>query len=175
MIEQVYCLQCKEEIMKKIIRDRIIFAVVACIAMAGIIFFCHTQQSAPIHMPEEIRSIMGEEADASFSLYFSELENWYASQTLVNGTVTLSGQDQYDEMCRPLEALNPFLTACGQVTDMEAFAKVEEYLTPMSMFTLIYFNAVEEFYFYGSYTFAAEDWSAMGTALQNMTDYYRAQ
>ena len=45
----------------------------------------------------------------------------------------------------------------------------------MSMFTLIYFNAVEEFYFYGSYTFAAEDWSAMGDALQGMLDHYRAQ
>ena len=42
--------------MKKTIRDRSIFAVVACIAMAAIMFFYSTQP-APVRLPQDIRDI----------------------------------------------------------------------------------------------------------------------
>lgn len=160
--------------MKKTIRDRSIFAVVACAAMAAIMFFYSTQP-APVRLPTDIRNIVGQEADASFSRYFTALQNWYDDQTPTADGVHFSGQEQYDEMCRPIAALDAFFAAYEQIESEEDFLKVQEYIAPMLGFTLSYMSVLMEFGTTGSYTFDAEQWPALGNTIQSMADYYRAQ
>ena len=170
----MYRPQGKEEPMKKTIRDRSIFAVVACIAMAAIMFFYSTQP-APVRLPQDIRDIVGQEADQSFSLYFSTLQDWYDNQTVTDNGVAFSGQEQYDEMCRPIAALDGFFAAYEQIDNEEDFMKVQEYIAPMLGFTLSYMSVLMEYGSTGSYAFDAEQWPALGNTIQSMADYYRAQ
>lgn len=160
--------------MNKTIRDRSIFAVVACIAMAAIMFFYSTQP-APVRLPTDIRAIVGQEADASFSRFFTTLQDWYDNQTPTADGVMLSGQEQYDEMCRPIAALDAFVAAYEQIESEEDFMKVQEYIAPMLGFTLSYMSVLMEFGMSGSYAFDAEQWPALGNTIQSMTDYYRVQ
>ena len=172
MIGAVYRPQGKEETMNKIIRDRIVFAVVACIAMAAIIFYCNAQPKAA-HLPQDLREMMGEEADASFSSYFTALQDWYDNQTVTENGVTFSDQAQFEEITQVLSTLVPFLVVYEQELSEAEFMQVQEYIRPMLNFTMAYLSILEVMSSGGSYPFSAAEWSELGTTISYMTDYYR--
>ena len=96
--------------MKKIIRDRSIFLVLASIIMAGVMFFCSVRVM-PVRMPAEIRAVMGEEAATSFSVFFHELREWYDSYEVTAEGVTLTPDADYDAAIEVLSHSLPFLEA----------------------------------------------------------------
>ena len=80
--------------MKKIIRDRSIFVVLASIIMAGVMLFCSVRPM-PVRLPVELRSIMGEQANTSFTVFFNELQDWYDSYEVTEEGVTLTMEMDY--------------------------------------------------------------------------------
>lgn len=157
--------------MKKIIRDRSIFVVLASIIMAGVMFFCSVRVM-PVRMPAEIRAVMGEEAATSFSLFFHEVREWYDSYEVTPEGVTLTREADYAPAIEVLAHALPFVEAYEAIADLEDLQMVnvysETYLTFLSeyMTFLMYMDMM------GSFPMTVEEWGNLGSAIETLEGIY---
>jgi len=161
--------------MKKMIRDRSIFAVVASVIMAAVMLFC-SAQPAPVHLPAEARAILGQEADASFSQFFTKLHNWYDSYTVGEDGITLTFENDYEAMgdvvLSAAEFLEAYNTASYAESD-ETLMVLETNCADMLGFLVNYLVVVVTLEQYGAYPMDAPQWAALGEAIDGVTAIYQ--
>ena len=161
--------------MKKMIRDRSIFAVVASVIMAAVMLFC-SAQPAPVHLPADARAILGQEADASFSQFFTKLHNWYDSYTVGEDGITLTLENDYEAMgdvvLSAAEFLEAYNTASYAESD-ETLMVLETNCADMLGFLVNYLVVVVTLEQYGAYPMDASQWAALGEAIDGVTALYQ--
>ena len=161
--------------MKKMIRDRSIFAVVAAVIMAAVMLFC-SAQPAPVHLPAEARAILGQEADASFSRFFTELNDWYDSCTVGEDGITLTLENDYEAMGEVVMAAAEFVEAYNTASYAESdetLMVLEADCADMLGFFVNYLVVVVTLEQYGAYPMDAAQWTALGEAIDTLTTIYQ--
>ena len=161
--------------MKKMIRDRSIFAVVAAVIMAAVMLFC-SAQPAPVHLPAEARAILGQEADASFSRFFTELNDWYDSYPASGEGVILMYDTDFAAMENVVLSSSAFLEAYDAVgfsENEEDLATVETACADMLGFLVNYLVVVFTMEEYGFYPMEAAEWEALGQTIDDLTAIYQ--
>ena len=161
--------------MKKMIRDRSIFAVVAAVIMAAVMLFC-SAQPAPVHLPAEARASLGQEADASFSRYFAKLNHWYDSYSVGEEGITLTLENDYEAMGEVVMSAAKFFEAYNTVSyeeNDENLIVLENNCADMLGFFVNYLVVVVTLEQYGSYPMDTVQWTALGEAIDSLTAMYQ--
>lgn len=159
--------------MKKAILHRSIFAVVACIALAASILLTSVRVT-PVVMAEDVKGMLGEEAETSFCTFHEELQTWYQEMPVTGEGVTLTAEGGYSELMEIILGLDPYMTACAAVTDQEGMVRLQEYNEPMMLFLMVALNLMMNVDAAGSYTFSVEEWNQMGTIVNSLAEAYQA-
>lgn len=158
--------------MKKMIRDRSIFVVLASIIMASVMLFCSMQPDS-VRLPSEVRSILGPQADASFSAFFNELEDWYDSCEVTGDAVTLTAEEDFAVMVEVFDSITGYLTACGNITDEAEMELVGVFSQPLVYFLSEYTMVLSYLEMFSAFSLPAEDWATFGESIDTMTALYR--
>ena len=161
--------------MKKMIRDRSIFVVVAAAIMAAVMLFCSAQPTL-IHLPENSRAILGQEADASFSRFFTELNAWYDSYSVGEEGITLTFENDYDAMAEVVMSTADFMEAYNTASYAESdetLMMLESDCADMLGFLVNYLVVVFTLEEYDSYAMDASQWAALGDAIDGVTAIYQ--
>lgn len=159
--------------MKKAILHRSIFAVVACIALAASILLTSVRVT-PVVMAEDVKGMLGEEAETAFCTFHEELQTWYQEMPATGEGVTLTVEGGYSELMEIILGLDPYMTACAAVTDQEGMVRLQEYNEPMMLFLMVALNLMMNVDAAGSYTFSVEEWNQMGTIVNSLAEAYQA-
>lgn len=159
--------------MKKIIRDRSIFVVLASIIMAGVMLFCSTHTVASVRLPAEVRSVLGKQADVSFSAFFDEVQAWYDSCEIVDNTVTLTKDSDYDATMKVFDTITGYLTACGNITDEAEMELVGTFSQPLVYFLTEYTMILTYLDMFSAFSLPAEDWATFGESIDALTALYQ--
>ena len=158
--------------MKKIIRDRSIFVVLASIIMAGVMLFCSVRPM-PVRLPTELRSIMGEQANTSFTVFFNELQDWYDSYEVTEEGVTLTMEMDYQPTAEVFFSIMDFLLACEGITDEEELKMVDTFSQPLMYFLTNYITILSYMEMISFFPLTAEEWASLGETITSMTALYR--
>ena len=161
--------------MKKMIRDRSIFVVVAAVIMAAVMLFC-SAQPAPVHLPAEARAILGQEADASFSRYFAKLNHWYDSYSVGEEGITLTLENDYEAMGEVVLSTAKFFEAYNTVSyeeNDENLIVLENNCADMLGFFVNYLVVVVTLEQYGAYPMDTAQWASLGEAIDTLTVMYQ--
>lgn len=158
--------------MKKIIRDRSIFVVLASIIMAGVMLFCSVRP-APVRLPTELRAIMGEQANTSFTVFFNELQNWYNSYEVTEEGVTLSLEKDYEPTADALFSIMDFLTACQEVTDEAEMQMVNTFSQPLMYFLTNFISILGYMEMLSYFPVTVEEWATFGESIDALTALYQ--
>ena len=159
--------------MKKAILHRSIFAVVACIALAASVLLTSVKVT-PVVMAEDVKAVLGQEAEASFCAFHENLQLWYQGVNATDSGVTLSEESGYQELLTAISSLEGYVTACGTVTDEEFAVRLNEYNEPMSVMLMVAVNLMMAVNTNGSYTFSMADWTQLGSVMDTMVSAYQA-
>ena len=158
--------------MKKAILHRSVFAVVACIALAASILLTSVKVT-PVVMAEDVKAMVGAEAEASFCQFHEDLQVWYQEMPVTGDGVTLTLEGGYASLLETISGLNPYVTACSAVTDEEGAARLNEYNEPISVILMVALNLMMNVSAEGEYTFTVEEWNEMGTIIDTLVSAYQ--
>lgn len=159
--------------MKRTVLDRSIFAVVACIALAACVLLTGVKVT-PVVMDEDIKAMVGEEAETAFCTFHEELQVWYQEMTVTGEGVTLTPDGGYNALVEVVAILEPYVTACDTVTDQDGMARLTEYNEPIGMFLMVALNLMMNINIQGSYTFTVDEWTQMGDVINTLVASYQA-
>ena len=158
--------------MKKAILHRSIFAVVACIALAACVLLTSVKVT-PVVMAEDVKAMVGTEAETAFCQFHEELQVWYQEMPVTGNGVTLTLEDGYGELMDIVSGLNPYVTACGTVTDEAGATRLNEYNEPLTVILMVTLNLMVHVTAEGSYTFSVEEWTEMGSVIDALVSAYQ--
>ena len=158
--------------MKKAILHRSIFAVVACIALAASVLLTSVKVT-PVVMAEDVKAMVGAEAEASFCTFHEELQRWYQEMPVTADGVTLTAEGGYNQLLEIISGLNPYVTACTAVTDEEGAARLNEYNEPVSVILMVALNLMMHVTTEGGYTFTMDEWTEMGSVIDTLVGAYQ--
>ena len=158
--------------MKKAIVHRSVFAVVACIALAVCVLLTSVKVT-PVVMAEDVKAMVGAEAEASFCTFHEELQVWYQEMPVTADGVTMTAEGGYNQLLEIISGLEPYVTACGAVTDEEDAARLNEYNEPISVILMVTLNLMMAVTTEGGYTFTPDEWTQMGSAIDTMVSAYQ--
>lgn len=148
--------------MKKMIRDRSIFAVVAAVIMAAVMLFCSAQPPVP-HLSAECRAVLGQEADTSVSRFLSDMQEWHASYTPEEEGVLLTLENDYAAIVDVLMTALDFVTAYNEASlgpDMMLVAEECADIQNLILNSLVIILTLESS---GFFAISAEDWAGLGS------------
>ena len=158
--------------MKKAILHRSIFAVVACIALAACVLLTSVKVT-PVVMPEDVKAMVGTEAEAAFCAFHEGLQVWYQEQPVTAEGVKITTESGYNELLEVFSSLEPYVNACGTVTDEEDLARLNEYNEPVSVILMVALNLMMAVSADGGYTFSMDEWTQMGSVIETMVNGYQ--
>ena len=158
--------------MKKTILHRSVFAVVACIALAASVLLTSVRV-IPVQMNADIRAMLTPEAETAFCEFHENLQVWYQETPVTAEGVTLTPEGGYDRLMEIVLGLDPYMAACGAVTDEADLAQLQQYNEPMSVFLMVALNLMYNVSGTGSYTFAVEEWTELGGLIEAMASSYQ--
>jgi len=119
---------------------------------------------------------LGQEADASFSQFFTKLHNWYDSYTVGEDGITLTLENDYEAMgdvvLSAAEFLEAYNTASYAESD-ETLMVLETNCADMLGFLVNYLVVVVTLEQYGAYPMDAPQWAALGEAIDGVTAIYQ--
>ena len=158
--------------MKKAILHRSIFAVVACIALAASVLLTSVKVT-PVVMAEDVKALVGAEAETAFCQFHEDLQVWYQEMPVTGDGVTLTLEGGYASLLEVISGLNPYVTACGAVTDEAGATRLNEYNEPISVILMVALNLMMNVSAEGSYTFTVDEWTEMGTIINTLVSAYQ--
>lgn len=158
--------------MKKIIRDRSIFVVLASMIMAGVMLFCSVRPM-PVRMPAELRSIMGEQASTSFTVFFNELQDWYDSYEVTEEGVTLTMETDYEPSAEVFFSIMDFLLAYQDITNETELKMVDTFSQPLMHFLTNYITMLSYLEMLSFFPMTAEEWASLGETITSTISLYR--
>lgn len=161
--------------MKKMIRDRSIFVVVACIALAASVLLTAVRVT-PVHLAEDVRAMVSPEAEVAFTTFFEGIQTWYQETPAGEEGVTISQQGNYARLMDTIMTLEPFITDCetAAMSDADSTARLVEYNGPLTSLLVVVLNLSMVVNAEGSYTFPVDEWAAMGSLLEEVVGAYQA-
>lgn len=158
--------------MKKTICERSIFAVIACIALA-VSLTVGSVKVIPVTLDPDVQELVGEEAGASFSAFFNDLQIWYQSYKAPEDGVELKADSDYEKLSGVIDSLMPYLEAEPPMETEEDVLFLQEYNMPLAMGTMVLVNMLVQMEMTGSCALGAEDWSTLGTLIDQMVEHYQ--
>ena len=158
--------------MKKAILHRSIFAVVACIALAACVLLTGVKVT-PVVMAEDVKALVGTEAEAAFCTFHEELQVWYQEMPVTGEGVKVTPESGYNELLEIISGLDPYVTACSAVTDEAGAARLNEFNEPISTFLMVALNLMVYVNTEGGYTFDMDEWTQMGSVIDTMVAAYQ--
>ena len=158
--------------MKQMIRDRVIFIVISCIALAGMIYWCSATAPA-VTLKAEYRAELGTQAAASFSNFFEEAQEWYDSYP-AGENFTISLTEDVQPMVDLISTSDDFWMACEGVTDEALLSEIGEYVSPMAAFIVnVPYALLSILEVSGTYEVDAGIWELVGNDLDTLMAYYQ--
>lgn len=160
--------------MKKAVRDRSIFTIIACIALAASMLLT-TVRVTPVHMADDVSALVGAEAEESFNAFFEGVQSWYQEIPAGEDGVVISQQGNFASLMSVVATLGPFIAACEEkaVETEENEARLLEYNGPLTSLLVVMLNLANIVRAEGSYTFAAEEWARLGEVITNTVAAYQ--
>jgi len=161
--------------MKKTILHRSIFTVVACIALAASVLLTAVHIT-PVHLAEDVKDMVGEEAEPSFCAFFEGVQTWYQEIPVRADGVTIRSDGNYAPLLEAVNALAPYIAACESkaMSDADSVDRLVDYNTPLTSLLVVILNLHMVLGSEGSYTFPADEWAAMGQLLDEVVAAYQA-
>ena len=160
--------------MKKAIRDRSIFTIIACIALAASVLLT-TVRVTPVCLADDVRELVGAEAETAFNTFFEGVQTWYQEIPVGENGVTIAKDGNFDRMMDVVMTLEPFIMACETeaIASDDAEARLLEYNRPLTSLLMVMLNLSVIVNSEGSYTFAPEEWARMGEVITEVVGSYQ--
>ena len=158
--------------MKEMIRDRILFALISCVALAAAVVLSIPGE---VRLADDISEMLGPEATESFNTFFVELDAWYSSYPEEAQELGILLESDTDML--PLGDLIATLTAYQQADvsslSEEQFARLNEYEAPLQEYVGLLYTMLMYMSMTGSVEFSPEDWQMIGDTAYSLMDTYR--
>ena len=160
--------------MKKTILHRSIFTVVACIALAASVLLTAVHIT-PVHLAADVKDMVGEEAETSFCTFFEGVQTWYQEIPAGADGATVSLNGNYVPLLDAVNALAPYIAACETkaMSDADSVDRLVSYNEPLTSLLVVILNLHMVLGSEGSYTFPADEWTAMGQLLDEVVTAYQ--
>lgn len=160
--------------MKKAIRDRSIFTIVACIALAASVLLT-TVRVTPVHLADDVSALVGAETEESFNAFFEGVQVWYQEVPAGADGATISLNGNYAPLLDAVDALAPYIAACESkaMSDKSSVERLVSYNEPLTSLLVVILNLHMVLGAEGSYTFPADEWAAMGQLLDEVVAAYQ--
>ena len=162
--------------MKKTIRDRSMFTVIACIVLA-VCILAPKASVKQVKLAPEMEILVGEERTAAFYNFFEKVQVWYNGKTVAADGVMFTQEADFDQVVdimndgvtyldrgeTTLDSLSPAVQEAYEIADVNmAFFILGVVVQPPNIL------AQQE-----SYTCDQTVWESIGTAIDDLVGLYQ--